>query len=214
MGKMFLVLLFGSTPFFLFAQSRPMLAVDSSAQTSEFYAWTYDKDREEHGYWGSYWMLDYDYKLYAKWTHHHPVSNTKTVVGNWQLIGQDSILLSITKPKKLQLPAATELRYRIFKINWKTNTGFTLEKSGDPLTLTSFAIFLSDNPAFSIAEFIVKLNEYFDRQPIRKDSKPQDESDQAWDQHDEMEKLIRQYCNRNKVIVGIKQYRNNMLWAR
>ena len=196
----------------LSGQGFPTIDPDSTVKTSEFYSWTYDKQIKKDGHGGTYWHLGSDFKLYFGRTAHHPPSNHKDFVGTWR-IQNDSIFLIISKPKKIGLPKPTRIKYRIFQITWTTNTGFKEEETGLPLILRSVGIILSDDPDFRPMEIVEKLNHYVQDnfQPSEVNEK---ESMSDWDNHDQIERLVRQYFNLEETIIGIKHYRNKNLWIR
>ncbi len=193
----------------LSGQDLPSIDSDSTVKTAEFYSWTYDTN---DGYGGAYWHLANDFKLYFGRTAHHPPSNHKDFVGTWRM-QKDSIFLIISKPKKIGLPESTCIKYRVFGIEWTTNTGFKEAETGVPLVLRSVGIILSDDPQFRLREVIEKLNHYV-RDNFRPTEEEEDESMRDWDNHDQIERLVRQYFNLEETIIGIKQYRNKNLWIR
>jgi hypothetical protein len=202
-----LTLLFVSS--FVAGQAIPDISIDSTSRTSEFYAWTYKIEGNEHGFWGRVWQLDHDLTLHSLQLNHHPVTRHKQMVGSWKM-QNDSVILMISKPKKLGLIDATTLKYKPYCLQWTINTGFT--ENGKPLVLRSVAIIFSDDPKFSVIEMLENLKLYV-RDNYKATQKEEDE--QMLDQfgaHEQIVDLVGNYFILNKMVAGIRTYKNQNVW--
>ena len=194
-------------------QSLPAIKFDSTVRTSELYSWRYDKEREVDGHWSTYWVLKNDLKLYSGQTAPQPTSNNSALVGSWR-IQKDSLVLTISKPKRLGYSNPFSIKYRIFQVEWTTTTGFSEKDTGEGLVLRSVAIILCNKPDFNMIELLEKLNKYvmINYKPIELGE--DEESIRDWNTHNQVEELVRQYFNSETIPIGIKQYRNKNLWTR
>jgi hypothetical protein len=200
-------------PLYVVGQNIPAIKLDSSVNTSQFYSWTYEVERSRSGNVLAYWFLDQDFKLYSGRPSHHPPANAKFLVGSWN-IEKDSIVMHISKPKKLGLVEPVDYKYRAFQLTWSTNTGFTEKDTGEPLIVTSICIILSADPTFKATRVLADLNKYIETYFALTGLKDEKESLGAWDDHERVDNLVREYFSREKIVVGIKQYRNQNLWVR
>lgn len=181
------------------------IEIDTVIKTSEFYAWTYDIDRSEHGTGGTYWKLDYDYNLYYGITAHHPPSNNMVYVGTWKQV-DDTLVLHVKKSKHFSKKESFEVKYGIHHFKWTTNNGKS--KQGELSILTSYCILLTSNPKLDFNDIKSRLVEY-----LNKDTIVSTEKSNNIFEHFDSESPIREFFNTQKIVIGIKQYRNNNLWV-
>jgi hypothetical protein len=121
------------------------------------------------------------------------------LVGTWRQL-DDSIVLNITKPKTFREKQPFKLKYGICQLKWTTDTGRS--KHGEISIVTTYCILLKDK----------KLN--FDAlkqallQYIETDTAT---TDMEIVNHVDKENMVRNFFKSQKIIFGIKQYRNNNL---
>lgn len=194
----------------LFGQPSISFTTDSLVKTSEIYVCTYDIDRNDLGTWSIYWYLDYDFTLYYGSSVDSPPSNRKFDVGSWH-INNDSIELTIKRPKRLGKSEPFKRKYGVFEIIWSTNTGFKEKSSNEPLILTSRGIVLTEDRNFKIKDTLAKLNEYILEQFKPSHSELDDETFDGFEEHVRINRLARNYFNKEKILFGIKEYVNGNL---
>lgn len=186
------------------AQTELKIKVDSIIKTSEYYAWHYEITT------GKYWNLGHDFDLYLGTSSHHPVANPQEKVGSW-FLRNDSLILKIIKPKKLDKKEPFQLAYMIYQFKWETATGLSEATSGEDLLLTSSVIILGDAEGVDLLQTVGVLKTYFNEK-LKRDGF--DDATLGLDNHLEMERFCSEYLQKKKVIWGIKQYRNKNLWVR
>ncbi len=188
-------------------QQIPNFTIDSTRRTSEYYSAEF---RMPHGAVYENWILSDDFKLsYIIGSDHG--APTKKKVGDWFLSG-DTLNFNI-EPKVLKyspnyLP--TGRKYVSFTLKWSGVSRIALEWKGKPLIIDVSVIFLVDAEKFTrnyvYTDIVKYIESYFDRSGIVIDDK-----DEFFEVNRILERLIENYCEKNKIHFKMKTYFNGNL---
>lgn len=182
----------------LLAQT-PLFVIESPPKTSEYYEGNYTIEGNDIGTWDKHWFLDSDFTLYHGSSVDSPPSRRKTEVGTWRL-GNDSIHLNISKPKKPGESELVEKNYGVSIIFCEIKTGFTEKDSQLPLVLALKAVLLTDNMEFNLQDMVDRMNESA--------TEFSQWSSDEFELHGQVREWLNAYLVREKLVYELREYVN------